>query len=215
MTSKSGTNEYHGSGSYYFTNQNLKARSVFTQSYEPFKRHDLSATFGGPVIKNKTFGFASVQPLYSASSSGNSTTTYESPEFVAWAKQTFPDALGTKILSQVTPSGIATTGVAKYASDLFPGTCGTAATFNLPCGLPMIESGDQQAESPTATACSTTSAVTSNLRDSKERIYFNYNRMNVDSQNPAIRTGMQFRKQLQQPGGSVELDAHFQPHRAE
>jgi hypothetical protein len=190
MTSKSGTNEYHGSGSYYFTNQNLKARSVFTQSYEPFKRHDLSATFGGPVIKNKTFGFASVQPLYSASSSGNSTTTYESPEFVAWAKQTFPDALGTKILSQVTPSGIATTGVAKYASDLFPGTCGTAATFNLPCGLPMIDQGTNK-PSPYRNGLQYNFRGDQYLRDSKERIYFNYNRMNVDSQNPAIRTGMQ------------------------
>jgi hypothetical protein len=190
MTSKSGTNQFHGTGSYYFTNQDLKARSVFTQSYEPFKRHDLSATFGGPIIKNKTFAFASVQPLRSASSLGNGSTTYESPEFVAWAKSAFPNTLGTKILSQVTPTGIATTGVAKYARDLFPGTCGTAATSNLPCDLPMVDQGTNT-PSPYRNGLQYNFRGDQYLRQSKERIYFNYNNMNVDSENPAIRTGMQ------------------------
>ena len=188
MTSKSGTNEFHGTGSYYFTNQDLRAGTVFVHSYNPFKRHDLSGTFGGPIVKNKTFAFASVQPLWSAASSGNSSTTYESPEFLSWAKQNFADTLGTKILTLSVPTGIATTGVAKYASDLFPGTCGTAATSNLPCSLPMIDTGTAT-PSPFRNGLQYSFRGDQYLRDGRDRLFVNYNRMNLDSQNPAIRQG--------------------------
>ena len=48
ITTKSGTNEFHGTGSYFFSNQNLWARTIFTDEYEPFKRHELSGVLGGP-----------------------------------------------------------------------------------------------------------------------------------------------------------------------
>ena len=188
MTSKSGTNDFHGTGSYYFTDQNLRAGTVFVHSYNPFRRHDLSGTFGGPVIKNKTFAFASVQPLWSAASSGNSSTTYESPEFLSWAKQVFPNTLGTKILSISVPTGVATTGVAKYASDLFPGTCGTAATSNLPCSLPMIDTGSAT-PSPFRNGLQYSFRGDQYLRDGRDRLFANYHSMNLDSQNAAIRQG--------------------------
>lgn len=188
MTSKSGTNEYHGTGSYYFTNQSLLARTEFVNQYHPFKRHDLSATFGGPIVKNRTFAFASVQPLRSAASSGNSTTTYESPEFLSWAKSAFPNSLGTKILGLAVPTGVATSGVSKYASDLYPGTCGTSATFNLPCNLPMIDQGTNT-PSPYRNGLQYSARADQYLRDSKDRLFFNYNRMTLDQENAAIRSG--------------------------
>lgn len=188
MTSKSGTNEFHGTGSYYFTNQDLRAGTVFIHDYNPFKRHDLSGTSGGPVIKNKTFAFASVQPLWSAASAGNSTTTYESPEFLAWAKQVYPNSLGTDILSQSVPTGIATTGVNKYASDLYPGTCGTAATNNLPCSLPMIDNGTAT-PSPFRNGLQYSFRGDQYLRGGRDRLFANYHNMSLDSENAAIRQG--------------------------
>lgn len=190
MTSKSGTNDFHGTGSYYFTNQDLRAGTVFVHSYRPFKRHDLSGTFGGPVIRNKTFFFASVQPLWSAASSGTNTTTYESREFVSWAKQVFPNSIGTQILGLSTPTGIATTGVAKYASDLYPGTCGTAATFNLPCNLPMINLGSAT-PSPFRNGLQYSFRGDQYMRDGRDRLFVNYNRMNLESENSAIRQGFE------------------------
>jgi outer membrane receptor protein involved in Fe transport len=190
MTSKSGTNEFHGTGSYYFTNQNLRAGTEFVHEYQPFKRHDLSGTFGGPIIKNRTFAFASVQPLWSAATLGNNSTTYESPEFLAWAKGAFPDTIGTKILSLSVPTGVSTTGVAKYASDLFPGTCGTAATSNLPCNLPMIDQGSTT-PSPYRNGLQYSVRGDQYLRDTRDRLFVNYSRMNLDSQNPAIRSGFE------------------------
>lgn len=40
ITTKSGTNQYHGTGSYFFTDQHLWSRTVFTPTtgYEPFKK---------------------------------------------------------------------------------------------------------------------------------------------------------------------------------
>ena len=91
ITTKSGTNDYHGTGSYFFTNEQLRARTLFTTKYEPFSRHDMSATFGGPIWKNRTFFFGSVQPLRSRISQATSVITFETPEFVDYARRNYPN----------------------------------------------------------------------------------------------------------------------------
>ena len=53
MASKSGTNALHGSANYLFTNQDLIAGTEFVHGYSPFKRHDLTAALGGPIIKDR------------------------------------------------------------------------------------------------------------------------------------------------------------------
>jgi len=142
VTTKSGTNQFHGTGSYLFTNQDLLARTIFTpSSYNPFKRNDLVGTFGGPVIKNKTFFFAEVESLWSQTSTGNSVLTYQSPEFVSWAGQNFPSSLGTKILTANGLTGVVTSGVAETAQQYFGNSCGTPATANIPCSLPVLDQG--------------------------------------------------------------------------
>ncbi|MGA2181672.1 MAG: TonB-dependent receptor [Bryobacteraceae bacterium] len=142
VTTKAGTNQFHGTGSYLFTNQDLLARTVFTpSSYNPFKRQDLEATFGGPIIKNKTFFFAEVESLWSQTSTGNSVLTFQSPEFISWAQQNFPNTVGTTILTQNSVTGVATSGVAQTAAQYFGSSCGTAATANIPCSMPVLDSG--------------------------------------------------------------------------
>ena len=142
VTTKSGTNQFHGSGSYLFTNQDLLARTVFTPaSYNPFKRQDLVGTFGGPVVKNKTFFFAYTEALWSTTSTGNSVLTFEAPQFVQWAQQNVPNTLGTKILQQNGPVGVVQSGVAETASQYFGASCGTAATANISCSLPVLVTG--------------------------------------------------------------------------
>jgi hypothetical protein len=142
VTTKSGTNQFHGTGSWLFTNQDLLARTVFTpSSYNPFKRNDLVGTFGGPIVKNKTFFFAETESLWSQTSTGNSVLTFQSPEFVQWAQQNFPNNLGTKILSTNGVTAVATSGVAETAQQYFGSSCGTAATSNIPCSLPVLDEG--------------------------------------------------------------------------
>ena len=151
VTTKSGTNQFHGTGSYLFTNQDLLARTIFTpSSYNPFKRQDLVGTFGGPIVKNKTFFFAETEALWSQTSTGNSILTFQSPEFVQWAQQNFPNTLGTKILTGNGVTGVANNGVATLSNGqqataanyfaAFPGLASMGGV-SIPANLPILDQG--------------------------------------------------------------------------
>ncbi len=101
LVTKSGSNQFHGSGNYTFTNQELYSRTVFTTKYAPFRKHLLTGTLGGPVLKDKLFFFASAETLRSNISQQTGINTYEAPEFIAWAEKTLPNTLGTKVTVQV------------------------------------------------------------------------------------------------------------------
>jgi hypothetical protein len=58
---RSGTNRFHGSLFEFLRNTDMDARSFFAPTRPPFKRNQYGLTFGGPVIKNKTFFFFSWQ----------------------------------------------------------------------------------------------------------------------------------------------------------
>jgi len=188
ITTKSGTNDYHGTGSYFFTNENLRARTLFTNKYEPFARHDMSATFGGPIRKNKTFFFASVQPLRSQISQATSVITFEAPEFVDYARSTYPNSLGTQLLTQYPLENVETTGVVQRASDVFGSACGTAATGNIPCNLPMVAEGRFK-PSPFRNAIQYSGRVDHYLRNSNDRLYFNFYKVDLDTEQIGRRAG--------------------------
>jgi len=64
LTTKSGTNVFHGSGFEFFRNETLNARNFF-QSSNPqkpaYRRNQFGGTFGGPVVRDRTFFFADYQ----------------------------------------------------------------------------------------------------------------------------------------------------------
>lgn len=185
MTTKSGTDQFHGSVSDYFTNQKFFAGTEFVHNYSPFHSNNISATIGGPVIPHhQLFFFGSVEPLRSSASTGNSSTTFEDPAFTTWAAQNFPNTLGTQLLSTYKPSGATVTGVSKTAQDLFPGTCGTAATNNLPCNLHMIDNG-------VFNSSNFRNGTQWNIRIDKyfknDRIYGNFYRTTLNTGGGAIR----------------------------
>jgi hypothetical protein len=63
ISSKSGTNEFHGSAYEFFRNTVLNANNFFANANKtgklPFKQNQYGITGGGPVVKNKAFFFAS------------------------------------------------------------------------------------------------------------------------------------------------------------
>ncbi len=61
VVTRSGSNVVHGSAFIFERNDVLDARNFFAPQREPRIRHDFGATLGGPLIKNKTFGFASYE----------------------------------------------------------------------------------------------------------------------------------------------------------
>jgi hypothetical protein len=188
MTTKSGADQYHGSIGDFFTDQHLWARSEFTgPAYAPFLSNNLYGDIGGPIIPHRhTYFFFSVEPLRSTFSTGNQAYTFEDPQFVQWAKQNFPTGLGTKLLSSYPIKTSASGVVAETARDIFPGTCGTAATANLPCNLPMIDSGTYAA-SPYRNAVQWNTRIDTYF--GKDRLYGNFYRMTHNDQTPSVRTG--------------------------
>jgi outer membrane receptor protein involved in Fe transport len=61
LVSKSGTNEFHGTLYEFLRNDALDARGFFTARKPPLRQNQFGATLGGPVIRNRTFFFASYE----------------------------------------------------------------------------------------------------------------------------------------------------------
>ena len=61
VTTKSGTNQFHGSVFEFFRNTKLDARSFFAASREQFNLNQFGGALGGPIQKDKTFFFADYQ----------------------------------------------------------------------------------------------------------------------------------------------------------
>ncbi|QEE30328.1 TonB-dependent receptor [Terriglobus albidus] len=70
VSTRSGTNEFHGEVFEYVRNEALDARNYFNtkdvQRMAPLKRHNFGAALGGPIWKQHTFFFASYEGLRQA-----------------------------------------------------------------------------------------------------------------------------------------------------
>ncbi len=125
---KSGTNNLHGTFDYYFLNDQLSARQESQKSLNPYTRNEVSATLGGPAIKNKLFWFGAIDVLRS----GQTNTvigTYETQDFDNWAKANLPNSVGTQVLLAAPPKAYPTTSfktVSQVAAQSF---------YALPAGI--------------------------------------------------------------------------------
>jgi len=61
VTTKSGSNDFHGTLFEFFRNTDLDARSFFAASTEQFNLNQFGGSLGGPIKKDKTFFFADYQ----------------------------------------------------------------------------------------------------------------------------------------------------------
>jgi hypothetical protein len=64
VVTKSGSNSFHGSGFEFLRNTSLDAKNYFALSTEKtpvFRQNQFGGTFGGPLIRNKTFFFIDYQ----------------------------------------------------------------------------------------------------------------------------------------------------------
>jgi hypothetical protein len=184
LTTKSGTDTFHGNVSDYFTNQHLFAGTEFVHNYSPFHSNNISATIGGPVIPHKQFFFFfGIEPLRSSTSAG-SIVTLEDPAFTQWAQGAYPTTFGTKLLSTYKPTNGSNFKVSKTAANIFPTTCGTAATNFLPCSLGVIDTAN-------FTSSNFRNGLQWNLRFDKyfqnDRIYGSFYRTTLDYGTPNVR----------------------------
>jgi hypothetical protein len=61
VVTKSGTNTYHGNLFEFVRNGDFNANSFPASTQDSLHRNQYGGTFGGPIVKNRVFGFAGVQ----------------------------------------------------------------------------------------------------------------------------------------------------------
>lgn len=144
FTTKSGTDQFHGSAADWFNYQGMFASQHFVgYPYQPFHSNNMDFAIGGPIIPHhESFGFFAVEPLRSSASAGGS-VTFAAPEFISWAQANYPNTVGTGILKTYLPTGVNGVTVQQTAAQVFgAGVCGTGTGQNgVPCTLPMIDIG--------------------------------------------------------------------------
>ena len=74
LSSKSGTNQFHGSVYEFLRNDNLEARNPFALRRPETKSNLFGATLGGPIFKDKTFFFGAYEGFRAVIPSTQSTT---------------------------------------------------------------------------------------------------------------------------------------------
>lgn len=141
VTTKSGTNQFHGTGSLFFANQDLQATPDFVSGPAlPYARKDLVGALGGPIRKNKTFFFADFEKLWATVPGATGQQLFEDPAFVQWAQANYPNTVGTQVLTGWPASNLFGGVVSQTAQTYLPaGLCGTAGAP--PCSLAMVDSG--------------------------------------------------------------------------
>jgi len=146
FTTRSGTDQFHGSAEDYFNYEKMFASQHFVGfPYQPFHSNNMDFAIGGPIFPHRnSFFYFAVEPLRSSSSAGGS-VTFADPQFIGFAQANYPQTVGTHVLSTYLPSGISGATVSQTAQDIFgsgPGGCGTTAGANgVPCTLAMIDTG--------------------------------------------------------------------------
>jgi hypothetical protein len=87
FVTKSGTNEWHGKDSYYWNGRALNANSWFNNAdglpRSFVNANQWGADIGGPIVKNKVFGYFNTEGLYLFIPAGGETISIPSPQFAA------------------------------------------------------------------------------------------------------------------------------------
>ena len=196
ITTRSGTDAYHGFASEYYTYQDLYARGEYGvpkgTRVAPFHTNNMSFGVGGPVIPNhRFFFFAGFEPYRALSSNGTSVQTYEDPAFVSFAQTVRPDSPETQLLTKYTPSNVTFTNVLQTAAQAFGPQnlaantgCASPSTLNIPCNLPVFDQGNFNSSSYNN---SNQYNVRGDKYFEKDRLYGLFYRDTIQTGGPAVR----------------------------
>jgi len=216
VTTKSGTNKFHGAGSLFYTNQDLEANTEFSDATAdlPFGRKDLVGALGGPIWKDKTFFFADFEKLWATTSAAanTGTQTFEDPAFVTWAKTAYPNTVGTQVLTGwpakfMVPNGKVETALTAFGASNCSGTGGTGPSTDIPCGTDAIDFG-------TFAASPYYNALQYNFRVDEyftpnDRLYLSYYNDSFTQQQLSPREGLQAEDIMQNRYGQADYTHTF------
>lgn len=147
LTTRSGTNAFHGAINYQYSDNNLKRFGYFQKVYNPFRRHDISVAAGGPIIKDRLFFFGSTEIKRRLVPAGTGSVTAETPAFVAYGKSINPNGLGVSLLERF-PAALVSTSTVQTSGQVLGCTNGVTNTGNLACNIPFIIAGQNPRATP-------------------------------------------------------------------
>jgi hypothetical protein len=128
----SGSNNLHGTFDYYFRNDSLTARTEFQPKEVPtFSRNEVSATMGGPALKNKLFWYGAIDVLRSSSAQAY-TITAETQDFYNWVQANLPNTVAASILKTAPPQTFPTSNFQTVAQV----EASTPGYYAPPAGIP-------------------------------------------------------------------------------
>ncbi|HLV94501.1 MAG TPA: TonB-dependent receptor [Candidatus Acidoferrales bacterium] len=219
VTTKSGTNQFHGTGSLFYTNQDLQAAPDFS-AVSPFSRKDLVGALGGPIRRNKTFFFADVEKLWSTAPESTGKVNFEDPAFVSWAQANFPNTVGTSLFTLYPASNLKANGGTTTALQYFNPTGGCPSSGNItipgssgatiPCATNVFDSGSFEF-SPYY------NALQYNFRFDQyftpnDRLYVSYYNDSFDQQAPSPRAGLGAANIMRNRYGQIDYTHTFSPN---
>jgi len=138
--SKSGTNEFHGSLFEYHQDNALSGKNALSGGapVTVFRRNEFGGSLGGPILKNKMFGFFSWDQKKSSSPVVYQDSV-EAPEFVNYLKSNLPNNLSTKLLTSfpATSHGFLS-GTVLTVQDLDPNCASAPPLPGVSCTMPLF-----------------------------------------------------------------------------
>lgn len=138
-TTKSGTNQIHGSLFEYHTDNDMQAVpfGLTASSIAVSRRNEFGGSIGAPIQKDKTFIFFSWDQLRSAAS-GVLNGQVETADFVNFMQTNFPNNLATQLMMKFPVSRPNPTAIQTVA-DLDPNCATTAPVAGIGCSLDVLE----------------------------------------------------------------------------
>jgi hypothetical protein len=109
VVTKGGTNVLHGTAYEFLRNDALDARTVFAREVDPLRYNQFGGTVGGPIVKDRTFFFASYEGLR-VTRGVTLVRTVETPEFRQLVADQFPNSIA-NFLFQNFPSPAPTSNI--------------------------------------------------------------------------------------------------------
>jgi hypothetical protein len=192
IATKSGTNQFHGTVGYFYTGNTITAANVFQNGcirrldgscnrLPVFRRNEGNWSFGGPIRKDKTFFFASMDFLRSGVGD-TFVTSVVSPQFINYLGQNYPNSTAYKVTSSYPPAAILgatqiTPGSLEpnKCSGLAPSASITTAIGVLPCNFPLTNAATFSSTIP-RNGLQWNVRIDDTFHDDKDRIYGNWYR---------------------------------------
>ena len=157
VITKQGSNNWHGTVGFYHTDNKLQARNEFQTKVPVFRRNEGAWSLGGPLWKNHTFVFLSMDILKSGVAFSEAATVL-TPDFIGYVNTNFPNNVSNQVLQTYILPAYGSGGLNPSSGFVTAGTLAgsncTGSTViptevgNIPCNFPVTGVANYSATNP-------------------------------------------------------------------